>query len=129
MPGHKLPARSPEDEIPPDEIRDDMLRRCPTLEPCLPPSGERAASGPDDKCCSTSTISRSNCPHCETIRLFHSDMHTREIKVHFKADLHAVDLDDDTVFVLQLCHLWAADECEPRARRPFGAAGREHDYS
>ena len=47
-------------------------------------------------------------------------MHTREIKVHFKADLNAVDLDDDTVFVLQLCHLCAADECEPRARRPVG---------
>ena len=39
MPGHKLP--------PPDEIRDDTLRRRPTLEPCLPPSGERAASGPE----------------------------------------------------------------------------------
>ena len=47
-------------------------------------------------------------------------MHTREIKVHFKADLYAVDLNDDTVFVLQLCHLWTADECEPRARRPVG---------
>src|SRR6516164_9280900 len=47
-------------------------------------------------------------------------MHTREIKVHFKADLYAVDLNDDTVFVLQLCHLWAADECEPRARRSVG---------
>ena len=47
-------------------------------------------------------------------------MHTREIKVHFKADLHAVDLNDDTVFVLQLCDLWAADECEPRACRSVG---------
>ena len=47
MPGHKLPARPPEDEPSPDEIRDDVLRRRPTLEPCLPPSGERAASGPE----------------------------------------------------------------------------------
>jgi hypothetical protein len=37
----------PEDKPPPDEIRDDMPRRRPTLEPCLPPSGERAASRPE----------------------------------------------------------------------------------
>src|SRR3974390_139731 len=48
-------------------------------------------------------------------------MHAREIKVHFKTDLYAVNLNDDAVFILQLCHLWAADECEPRARRSVGA--------
>ena len=46
MPGHKLPARPPEDEPPPDEIRDDVLRRRPTLEPCLPRPAKEPPAGP-----------------------------------------------------------------------------------